>query len=89
MKNVIERSVVIGKSRLIGPNELTFLIQEGEATGGPLTLRALAEKHIRQTLESQDWNISQAARILGMDRSTLSRQIKQYGIKRSLPHPHP
>jgi two-component system response regulator HydG len=89
LKNVIERSVVIGKSRLIGPNELTFLIQEGETTGGPVTLRALAEKHIRRTLESQDWNISQAARILGMDRSTLSRQIRQYGIKRSLPHSHP
>jgi len=89
LKNVVERSVVIGKSRLIGPNELTFLLPEGETTGGPLTLRALSEKHIRQTLESQDWNISQAARILGMDRSTLSRQIKQYGIKKSLPHPHP
>ena len=58
LKNVVERAVVIGKSRLIGPNELTCLAPGGEATGEPLTLRALAEKRIRQTLESQDWNIS-------------------------------
>ena len=35
-----------------------------------------------ETLRHTDWNKSQAAEILGIERSTLDRKIKAYGISR-------
>jgi transcriptional regulator of acetoin/glycerol metabolism len=44
---------------------------------------AEAEKaHVRAVLDSQDWNISRAARILEVDRVTLYNKIKRYGLKK-------
>ena len=37
-------------------------------------------KHIERTLEYTDWNKSQAAAILNIERSTLDRKIKTYEI---------
>jgi Nif-specific regulatory protein len=34
------------------------------------------------TLEHTDWNKSQAAAILQIERSTLDRKIKSYGLKK-------
>jgi Nif-specific regulatory protein len=36
--------------------------------------------HILETLKHTDWNKSQAAAILGIERSTLDRKIKSYGV---------
>lgn len=36
---------------------------------------------IRRTLEKTKWNKAEAARLLGMDRSTLYRKMEKYGIR--------
>ncbi len=38
--------------------------------------------HILKTLQHTDWNKSQAAAILNIERSTLDRKIKLYDLKR-------
>ena len=38
------------------------------------------KRHIVATLQHTDWNKSQAAAILGIERSTLDRKIKGYGL---------
>jgi Nif-specific regulatory protein len=48
----------------------------------PITLEELEKRHILKTLEHTDWNKSQAAGILSIERSTLDRKIKGYGLKR-------
>lgn len=48
----------------------------------PLSLEELEKRHIRATLEYTEWNKSQAAAILGIERSTLDRKIKAYGLSR-------
>lgn len=46
--------------------------------------RELAEKsYILRALESNDWNISQAATTLGVERTNLHKKMRGYGIKRS------
>ena len=56
-------------------------------TQAPVAYEALAieeieKRHIVRTLEHTDWNKTQAAGILGIERSTLDRKIKAYDLKR-------
>ena len=52
----------------------------------PVSPRSLEEAeiaHIRQILDEQDWNISHAAKVLEVDRTTLHKKIHRYGLERS------
>ena len=40
-------------------------------------------EEIRTVLDKTDWNKAKAARILGIDRSTLYRKIHKYGLFKS------
>lgn len=82
LRNVVERAVVICRGRMIGSEELTFLRPQGTDCGGPLTLKELEINHIRATLQANRWNVTQAAKTLGVDRVTLTRKIKRYGLVR-------
>jgi two-component system response regulator HydG len=83
LRNVIERAVVLAKGRMIGEEELTFLNGQKKDCGlGTLSLKEVEISHICATLEAFNWNISQAARQLGIDRSTLNRKIKMYKLKK-------
>jgi Nif-specific regulatory protein len=46
----------------------------------PLNLEEIEKLHIQKTLDYVDWNKSQAAAILKIERSTLDRKIKAYGL---------
>ena len=48
----------------------------------PVPLEEVEKRHILRTLAHTDWNKSQAAGILNIERSTLDRKIKVYGLKR-------
>ena len=45
-----------------------------------MSLEDVEKEHIRRTLEHLEWNKSQAAAILNIERSTLDRKIKLYGL---------
>ena len=51
-------------------------------SGGNVSLETLEQQHILAVLESTEWNKSQAARILGIERSTLDRKLKRYQVSR-------
>ena len=46
------------------------------------SLNDLEKDHILRTLAHTDWNKSQAATILGIERSTLDRKIKAYDLQK-------
>ena len=46
-----------------------------------LTLREIEKRAIEQALEDCDHNRSKAARLLGIDRSTLRRKLKDFGLE--------
>ena len=60
---------------------LTATSQNGDVFEA-ISLEELEKKHILRTLEHTDWNKSQAATILQIERSTLDRKIKSYGLKK-------
>jgi Nif-specific regulatory protein len=50
-----------------------------------VSLEHVEREHILNLLDSLDWNKSQAAQILGIERSTLDRKLKKYGVERPRP----
>jgi len=92
LKNVIERAVVLARADVIDHSDLMLsnLAPSGESAGeGPgysaMSLAEIEAKHIAATLQSTGWNKSQAATILGIERSTLDRKIRRYEISENPP----
>ncbi len=90
LRNVVERAVALGVGPMLDANDIWLSSLEamlapsaGEKAGyEPLSLEEVERRHILATLEHTDWNKSQAATILSIERSTLDRKIKSYGLKR-------
>jgi len=93
LKNVIERGVVLAGGSMIESDDVILTkLQATEqhaptptVNSAPFQLQTLEEieaLHIAATLESTGWNKSQAAKALGIERSTLDRKIKKFGLTR-------
>lgn len=54
----------------------------GPAGGADATLAGVEERHIRQVVERCQHNVTQAAKLLGIDRVTLHNKLKRYGMAR-------
>jgi two-component system response regulator HydG len=81
LENVMERAVVIGKKRKITPEDLPF--RDGLAVRQPVvgSLEDVEKSHISEMLQTCRWNIAQTASVLGINRTTLYKKIKKYGLK--------
>ncbi len=97
LKNVVERAVVLARSEIIDVEDLTLsklstagdtadLMPSAANAFEPMSLDELERRHILATLNSTNWNKSQTARILGIERSTLDRKIDRYQLDTELPH---
>jgi DNA-binding NtrC family response regulator len=53
----------------------------GQGLAKQLTLRDLERDYIGKILESTQGNKTEAARILGVDRTTLYRKLEEYKLK--------
>jgi Nif-specific regulatory protein len=89
LKNVVERAVALARTNqldvtdiLLSSLELPGAAPATGATFDAISLEELEKRHIVATLEHTDWNKSQAAAILQIERSTLDRKIKSYGLKK-------
>jgi Nif-specific regulatory protein len=92
LRNVVERAVALGTGPLLDAQDVWLssleaggpvpVVQEGPPPYEPVSLEDVEKEHIRRTLQHTDWNKSQAASILGIERSTLDRKIKAYDLKR-------
>ncbi len=82
LENAIERAMVIGKREVIGPEELPLAVEANAAQPSDMSLSAVERAHIESVLEEVEGNITQAAKVLGIDRGTLYNKLKRYGIGR-------
>jgi DNA-binding NtrC family response regulator len=81
LENAIERAVVMGKSRQIRLIDLPLAIPlEGAAEMEKLSLEEVERQHIARVLATGGGNLSNAAKILRINRSTLYQKIKKYGL---------
>jgi len=82
LENMIERAIVIGNGKEIRLKDLPM---------GKEVIESLVESlddneklHIHQILAKYHWNISRSAKALQVDRVTLYKKIKKYGLKPSV-----
>jgi len=88
LQNILARAAILARGRVIqaGDLEATMSRQSDAMTpaSGSLVLRdALAEvekRVISQALRQENWNRTQAARVLGISRRQLFDKIRQYGL---------
>ncbi len=85
-KNVIERAVMFHRSGELSLKNLTSGIGIDTAeipNYEEHTLEEVEAEHILLTLVACKWKKTQAAEILGIERSTLDRKIKKYELTKS------
>lgn len=86
LENVIERAVALSKGPMLEakdlPQEFTLFRFRAlrSQSGGLPTLEEAERDYIRWVLEHTKWNRTRAAEILGIDRVSLWRKIKQYSL---------
>jgi two-component system, NtrC family, response regulator HydG len=80
LENAVERALVVGRGPEIKPSDFSFQWQPAIAPNGR-TLEDVERVHIEQIWGESGGNHSQAARILGIDRTTLYKKLKRYGLE--------
>jgi two-component system response regulator HydG len=83
LENSIEHAVVLAKDAMVELKDLPSSIVETiatEPTGSPPSLVKSEERLIREVLDACDWNKAEAARQLGISRSTLYEKLKRLRI---------
>jgi NtrC-family two-component system response regulator AlgB len=83
LRNAMERAVVLMEGQVLGashlPSKVAAAPEAGPRLGDDTTLDELEKEHIRRVL-LRAGSLEEAARILGIDPSTLWRKRKRYDI---------
>jgi Nif-specific regulatory protein len=87
LQNCIERACVIGKNKLVGHEDLFIKLADFPDIRGKIKDRSLKTavnvfkaNFIRTVLEENNWNQTEAARVLAIQRTYLSKLIKELRI---------
>jgi DNA-binding NtrC family response regulator len=87
LENVIERAITLGRHNSIVTEDLPpyvltkSAVPSDESEDGDPTLEELEKDYIKKVLKKVKGHKIQAANILGIDRRTLYRKEKKYGLK--------
>lgn len=87
LENVIERAVAIQNGPSIQVNDLPAFIQNlsietyRQSSSVIPTLEEQEKRYIKWVLEKSEGNKTKAAKIMGIDRVSLWRKLKRYGIE--------
>ncbi len=86
--NLVERACVLSRGDALDIDD--FPIPAGQvstvviapAADTDATLKAVERNHIIRVLEAHDWQLQQAAEVLGIHRNTLRQKMKEYELAR-------
>lgn len=87
LENAIEHAMVLAPGKILETPHFPPEIRHMQDNGAPpvpsedLSLSS-EEENLRRTLASVKWNVSKAAGLLGMHRTTLWRKMREFGIER-------
>lgn len=82
LQNAIERGVVVAQGGLLHAADLPLTVTSGPVRASQGSLADVERAHIQAMLDAQHWNITHAARALGIDRVTLYNKIRKYALAR-------
>lgn len=82
LENVIERAVVLRRGDLIEARDVLLKTEVSKKMYNAETLHEVEKEHIKTILGRTGWNLSEAAKRLGIHRNTLRLKMKEYGIEK-------
>jgi transcriptional regulator of acetoin/glycerol metabolism len=81
----MERLIILAEAGPVGVAEVERALPQEELPAGS-DLRAVvdgAEREVvARALSASGWNVSEAATALGIDRASLHRKIRKFGLRR-------
>ena len=94
LENVIERATLLSKGKFVGPEDLPDSIK-AEQSRQPKQYKQMSLKEalagpekelIRQALQANHWNRQETAKALDINRTTLFKKMKHYGLYAEAEH---
>ncbi|HEX6895709.1 MAG TPA: sigma-54 dependent transcriptional regulator [Bryobacteraceae bacterium] len=84
LRNIIERMAILTPGNVLTPDSVPVELRLAQGPRSNLKeARESAERdHILRALEESGWNVSGAARALGMERTNLHKRIRALGLHR-------
>jgi len=86
LRNVIERMAILTQGERLTRDAIPVEIRVQREAGPKSTIQEAREsaerEHILRALEETNWNVSGAARVLGMERTNLHKRIRALGLVR-------
>ena len=78
LENAVERALVVGRNGEIGPAHFALGVRAEAASSGGRSLDEVERAHIEKVVAECEGNLSRAARVLEIDRTTLYHKLKRY-----------
>src|SRR5437763_8056887 len=86
LRNVIERMAILTQGERLTRDSIPVEVRVQREAGPKSTIQEAREsaerEHILRALEETSWNVSGAARALGMERTNLHKRIRALGLTR-------
>jgi two-component system nitrogen regulation response regulator NtrX len=86
LRNVIERMAILTSGERLTRDSVPVEVRVQREAGPKSTIQEAREsaerEHILRALEESNWNVSGAARALGMERTNLHKRIRALGLTR-------
>jgi len=86
LRNLMERAAILVPGDEVRAEDLAPWLESARDRDDAVGLRGEIERReadvVRRALESANWNVTQAAAGLGIDRTNLHRKMRKYGIAR-------
>ncbi|MGA1997293.1 MAG: sigma-54 dependent transcriptional regulator [Bryobacteraceae bacterium] len=87
LRNVVERMAILTQGDRLTRDAIPVEIRVQREAGPKSTIQEAREsaerEHILRALEESSWNVSGAARALGMERTNLHKRIRALGLSRA------
>ena len=83
LENAVEAAMVVTKGPSLQRNNFKLNHSDQPLVfNSDLSLAEVEKNHILNVLQAHNWNISTAAKLLGIDRVTIYKKLRKYGIQR-------
>jgi two-component system nitrogen regulation response regulator NtrX len=86
LRNVVERMAILSHGDVLNAGAIPLELKLQRETGPRSSVQEAREsaerEHVLRALEQSGWNVSSAARALGMERTNLHKRIRALGLAR-------
>ena len=86
LRNTVERMAILSHEDVLTAAAVPYELRLQREAGGPTSVQEAREsaerEHVLRALEESGWNVSGAARALGMERTNLHKRIRALGLSR-------